>query len=297
MNSSSELRFFPGRPASWLLVRGADAASYLQGQFSQDLRGLQGDKVAYGLWLNGKGKIIADSFVRAAPNPGEFWVGSYFCPSPELRRRLEEYIVADEVEVADATAEWQGLAVLGPGAGAWATGAAAAAPGSVAFPGRRASGEAWELLWPESAAEAMGSRLGPLAAGGPDELERERIAAGIPAIPRDAGPADLPPEADLPAAAISYAKGCYTGQEVIARLKTRGRVRRSLRRVRGAGPAPAVPAPLWHGEKKIGEIRSAIAAGGEFLGLAMVQTDVPADAALALAAAADPAAATVRFCV
>jgi folate-binding protein YgfZ len=212
---------------------------------------------------------------------------------------LEEYIVADEVEVADATAEWQGLAVLGPGAGAWATGAAAAAPGSVAFPGRRAAGESWDLFWPASAAEAMGPRLGAIAAGGADELERERIAAGIPAIPRDAGPADLPPEADLAAAAISYTKGCYTGQEVIARLKTRGRVRRSLRRVRGAGPAPAVPAPLWRGEKKIGEIRSAIAASapGEFLGLAMVQADVPADAALALSAGADPAAATVRFCV
>jgi hypothetical protein len=297
MNSSPGLRFFPYRPAAWLLVRGADAASYLQGQFSQDLREIHGGKVAYGLWLNGKGKIIADSFVGEGPEPGEFWVGSYFCPAAEVQRRLEEYIVADEVEVADATSEWQGLAVLGPGAGAWA--AAAAAPGAVAFPGRRAAGEAWELLWPESASAAMGPRLGTIAAGGAGELERERIAAGIPAIPRDAGPADLPPEADLAAAAISYTKGCYTGQEVIARLKTRGRVRRRLRRVRGAGPAPAVPAPLWCGEKKAGELRSAVgaAAPGEFLGLAMVTADFPADAALGFAADADPAAAAVRFCV
>ena len=223
------MRFFPYRPAAWLLVRGADAASYLQGQFSQDLREIHGGKVAYGLWLNGKGKIIADSFVGEGPEPGEFWVGSYFCPAAEVQRRLEEYIVADEVEVADATSEWQGLAVLGPGAGAWA--AAAAAPGAVAFPGRRAAGEAWELLWPESASAAMGPRLGTIAAGGAGELERERIAAGIPAIPRDAGPADLPPEADLAAAAISYTKGCYTGQEIVARTQHLGRIKRRMLRL------------------------------------------------------------------
>jgi folate-binding protein YgfZ len=295
MNSSPALHFFPYRPAAWLRVSGADAASYLQGQFTQDLRKIQAERSAYGLWLNQKGKILADSFVLAGAAADTFWVGSYFCPGASLRLRLEEYIVADEVEVSDETDHWSGLAVVGPGAQAWVAGLMAL--GCLGFPGRRAATEAWECLWPAAAAEEMNRRLAPLLLEGADALERWRITAGIPAVPQDAGPTDLPPEAGLEGAAISYGKGCYTGQEVIARLKTRGRVRRRLRRVRGAGAPPVLPAALWSGEKKVGDLRSAAAAPGEFLGLAMVAADLPEDAALAFAPGLAPASAPVRFCV
>jgi hypothetical protein len=103
-------------------------------------------------------------------------------------------------------------------------------------------------------------------------MERMRIAARIPAVPADVGPTDLPNEGGLEADAISYTKGCYLGQEVMARLKSMGQVRRRLLRVRGTGASlPALPAPVFRGARQVGELRSAVsdeAAG--WIGLAMV---------------------------
>jgi tRNA-modifying protein YgfZ len=105
-----------------------------------------------------------------------------------------------------------------------------------------------------------------------EELERVRIAAGIPRVPQDIGMGDLPNEGGLDVVGISYTKGCYLGQEVMARLKAMGTVRRRLVRVRGAGRGvPAVPCALLQGEKRVGELRSAVSDGeGGFIGLAMV---------------------------
>jgi folate-binding protein YgfZ len=300
MISPSNLRIFRYRPGAWLQVRGEDARQFLQGQFTQDLSGLAPGQSAYGLWLNQKGKIMADSFVIAGAAAGEFWVGSYGCAGAAIAARLEGYIVADDVAVTDETAAWEGVSVLGAGGGEWAQ--SARPSGSVLFPARRGNGENWECLWPVESSALMTDRLAGLAAASAEEMERERIAAGIPAIPRDAGPGDLPPEAGLEGAAISYTKGCYLGQEVIARLKSRGRTRRRLRRVAGSGTLPALPAELgWEG-KKIGELRSAIGGvdGGSFSGLAMVAADLPLDAALRFFPEREGtagAAAALRFCV
>ena len=105
-----------------------------------------------------------------------------------------------------------------------------------------------------------------------EEVTRRRIGAGIPAIPADVGPGDLPNEAGLEGEAISFTKGCYLGQEVMARLKSMGQVRRRLMRVRGEGEnIPTLPAPLFGAGRAVGELRSAVRDGvGGWIGLAMV---------------------------
>jgi folate-binding protein YgfZ len=105
-----------------------------------------------------------------------------------------------------------------------------------------------------------------------EEMARRRIVAGIPAIPTEVGAADLPNEAGLDAAAVSYTKGCYLGQEVMARLKSMGQVRRRLWQVNGTGePWPKLPAPVFAGARQVGELRSAVRDGaGGWLGMAMV---------------------------
>jgi folate-binding protein YgfZ len=114
-----------------------------------------------------------------------------------------------------------------------------------------------------------------------------RISSGIPSVPADIGPSDLPNEGGLDRDAISYSKGCYLGQEVMARIKSLGRVRRTLVRVRGAGEAPALPAALWRGDRREGEIRSAIPGPGGFEGIALVSVAGAASGApLSLAAGA-----------
>jgi folate-binding protein YgfZ len=128
------------------------------------------------------------------------------------------------------------------------------------------------MLGSEKAVREISEQLlaGGAVEASPAEMEFARISAGIPVVPAEVGPGDLPNEGGLEDAAISYTKGCYLGQEVMARLKNLGQVRRRLRVVRGRGPAPAPLAALYQGEKKIGEIRSVATRADEFVAMAMV---------------------------
>ncbi len=263
------------RPSACLHFTGEDALVFLQGQVTQELRSAAPLAAAYGLWLNQKGKVLADSFILREASDS-LWIVSVWGSASVIRERLEAYIIADDVTVTDVTADWQGVALGGSGADAWLTREAGGGPadgefiragGGFVFRGRRDNGVSFEWLLPVGAAVPDG--LVELAA---DELERLRIAAGIPQVPKDLGSGDLPNEGGLDAAAISYTKGCYLGQEVMARLKAMGTVRRRLVRVRGGGyGVPSVPCALLQGEKRVGELRSAVADGsGGFIGLAMM---------------------------
>lgn len=290
INFSTSTTYFPWRPACWLRVSGEDAAAFLQGQFTNDLRGLPAAGAVYGLWLTVKGKVLADSFVLPGDVPGAYWIGSYFSPAGVVRERLESHVIADDVVIVDETERWAGLCVLGEGA----AGLRSVAPGdAVVFPGRRGRDPAVEWVYPISNGEP--GWVSDLRTSGRllDDAERERIriAAGIPAVPADLGPQDLPNEGGLEADAISYTKGCYLGQEVMARLKSMGQVRRRLRRVRGPGrAAPSCPAPLFAGNRQVGEVRSAVSDGaGGWIGLALVSlVQVEPGVPLALAAGATP---------
>ena len=255
------------RPACVLWVEGDDAAAFLQGQFSNDLGGLEPGRGAYGLWLDRRGRVVADSHVVRAE--GGYWVASVSSPAADVMRRLGAFIIADDVVLDDRTAGWWALALVGEGAGAWL---GAQPREGLVLGGRRAARESWEWMVPGSGLAGADAALGGARALAWEELERTRIDAGIASVPRDIGPGDLPNEGGLEAAAISYSKGCYLGQEVMARLRSRGSVRRALVRVRGSGAPPPVPAALWSGDRASGELRSAAPAegGGGFRGLALV---------------------------
>lgn len=288
INSSTSQPVFRWDPAAWLRVAGPDAATFLQGQFTNDLRALERRSEVYGLWLTVKGKVLADSFVLRGTGEGEFWVGSYFSRAEAIRERLESHIIADDVTVEDLTSEWTGVSWLGDEP------APAMAPtmGGVQFQGRRRAGGNLEWVFPRSQSDAVRASLAKRRELTPEDVARLRIAAGIPAIPADVGPADLPNEAGLEADAISFTKGCYLGQEVMARLKAMGQVRRRLMRVRGDDARPtSLPLPLFNGARQVGELRSAVGDGGSgWSGLAMLSLlHVSAGATLALAPSAPPA--------
>lgn len=267
------------RPATLLRVTGEDAAAFLQGQFTNDL-GQPVGAVVYGLWLDQKGRVLADSHVLNLA-PREFLVVSTSSAVSAIRSRLEEYIVADDVMLTDETMQVHGLAVSGSRCGEiirQALGGAAPPPGRflqsegmMIFAGRRMRGENHELIGPENRITDMQRAL--LARGGREvaanEMERTRILDGMPSIPQDVGPGDLPNEGGLEDVAISFTKGCYLGQEVMARLKSMGQIRRRLHVIRGEG-APPARAPLYQGEKKVGEVRSVAVCGNEFVALAML---------------------------
>jgi len=283
-------------PACLLRVSGSDAATFLQGQFTNDLSKIEPGLAVYGLWLDRKGHVIADGHVVLAADGTGFWIASVSSPARDVARRLGDYIVADDVVIEDATAGRLGLSLIGAGAGAWL---AAEPRAGLFFPGRRDSGESWEWIYPAGDSEAVNAAISGARALELGAVERMRIASGIPSVPADIGPSDLPNEGGLESEAISYSKGCYLGQEVMARLKSMGRVRRSLVRVRGSGTPPLVPAALWSGGRREGELRSAVpdAGGLGFVGLALVSVASAASSGpLSLGAGGPPSIEILRKC-
>lgn len=278
-----------GRPHAWLRVSGPDAAAFLQGQCTQDLRGVGDRQTVWALWLNTKGRVQGESLVLheaggagdGSDAEGVWWIWSPHTSGETLRARLEDFIIADDVvvEQVGAGGAWTQWTLAGEAAEAWLCGALGAEPpaagawaalaGGYVFAGRRGQARVWEWLAPAGVAFSAPG-LAELRA---EDLARARIAAGVPAIPAEFGPNDLPQEAGLEAVAISFNKGCYLGQEVMARLHAMGQVRRRLLRVAGEGAAPAAGAGLLRAAdpKRVGELRAAVDDGrGGWIGLAMV---------------------------
>jgi tRNA-modifying protein YgfZ len=283
ITNSTSRAIFRWQPAAWLQVAGEDAATFLQGQFTNDLRLLSGTPAVYGLWLTLKGKVLADSFALRGAAPNEFWLGSYFSAAKVIRERLESHVIADDVTLTDVTHEWAGVTAFGSVAGR-VEGEYGPKHGFV-FPGRRDRNDHREYVYRIADGEPQWLREPAPELISADGMERRRIAAGIPAVPADVGPADLPNEAALEAEAISYTKGCYLGQEVMARLKSMGQVRRRLLRVRGPGAAPSsLPAAVFVQARQVGELRSAVSDNGAgWIGLAMLSLLHVGDGALAFA--------------
>ena len=109
-----------------------------------------------------------------------------------------------------------------------------------------------------------------------DDLERLRIEAGTPRFGRELDDRVLPAEAGLDKRAISFSKGCFPGQEPVARQHHRGKVNRKLRVLDVDGDAAPPETPVLHGEKEVGRVTSAVPG----LALAYVRVEVPEDAAL-----------------
>jgi tRNA-modifying protein YgfZ len=137
----------------------------------------------------------------------------------------------------------------------------------------------------EPAAEVLDAGLEPTMAE--EELELLRIRAGTPAWGKEIDERILPAEAGLTERAVSFTKGCYPGQEPIARLYYRGHANRSLRVLR-FDAVPAVETELVYEGRTVGRITSAAATEDGAVALGYVRREVPADAALELGRAGAP---------
>jgi tRNA-modifying protein YgfZ len=133
---------------------------------------------------------------------------------------------------------------------------------------------AWELLDPPA---LEGEELPP------EGLERLRIEAGTPRFGRELDERVLPAEAGLVDRAVSLTKGCYPGQEPVARLQYRGHANRGLRRLRiETTDPPPYDSELELDGKVVGRVTSAVPVNGAVHALAYVRVEVPEDAELSL---------------
>ena len=227
-------------------VTGEDAAAFLQGQCTADLRGVA---LADALWLNRKGRVLAYTVVSKEADGSLLLLGPHLT-AEALIAVVTANVIADDVVATDETARWQRYV-------AW--GAEPALADAKIFLTRRFGVAAWDVLTP--AGSVMPGELGSLA-----ELEAARIAAGVPSVPADCGANEFPQECGLDAW-VSHTKGCYLGQEVMARIQSMGSLRRVLRRVEGP---VSVGLELKTPEGKVaGTVRSATGDAG----LALVSVD------------------------
>ncbi len=279
---------FRSQPAAFLRITGPDAPIFLQGQFTNDLKPLSAGESRYGLWLTHKGKVLADSTIIKA-GPEEFWIYSRDTAGAVIQKRLEDFIIADDVVVEDRSSDWESAILVGAGAEVWLK--AALRVGYIVR-GRITFDDSYVWLYPKADRSLVDAALAGVPILAASDLDRLRIQAGVAAVPQDIGAEDLPNEGGLEIDAVSYDKGCYLGQEVMARLKAKGRIRRHLRRVVGPGLLPALPSALYQDGKKVGELRSAAPLETEFVGLALLGVNYNEARPLALEVAGE---ATVRL--
>jgi folate-binding protein YgfZ len=248
-------------------VTGEDAAAFLQGQCSADLRSVA---QADALWLNRKGRVLAHTVIVKEAD------GSHLLLCPHLAAEaliavVTANVIADDVVATDESALWQKWVVWGE---------EPKLAGAKVFTTQRFGGAAWDMLTPVGVAAP--GEMANLA-----ELDARRIAAGVPAVPADCGANEFPQECGLDAW-VSYTKGCYLGQEVMARIQSMGSLRRILRRVSGV---VVVGQELKSPEGKVlGTVRSA---AGD-VGLALVSVDLAEGSVLGEVRIGAPAQMAVR---
>jgi len=266
-----------------LEVRGEDRVRWLDGMISGDVKGLLPRGPGAGcpaLLLTPQGRIVADLHVLAWPQA--LWLELAQEAVVGVRERLARYIIADDVEIADRSAELARLGIEGPACAALLC--AAAGEPSLALPAADgacpveivgvpvevaafgfAGGPALQLFVPAASEQKVlgrlreaGAGLG-VALGDPATLDCLRIEAGIPWLGRDLDESVLPAEARLEHA-VSTTKGCFTGQEVVARMRSRGRTSHLLVGLRFAGTPPeeGVALHLRPGERSVGEVTSVV---------------------------------------
>lgn len=280
IENENKLNAYDLKIGAWLEVSGEDAFEYLQSQFSNDLSNMDGGEVVYGLWLNAKGKVLADSFALKL-SESKFALFSYECSSLGLKELLEKNIVADEVFIEDLTSAFRRLAFLDEGVCKLEklSGLAlenrqfhSSVEGVFVIRGRNSKSPNYDVILKKNLTEFAGIPLDQVILLGPETLSLKRIESGMPLVPFDIGPDDLPQEGGLEEVSVSLNKGCYLGQEVMNRMESMGKVRRSLFRVRLSKRVEHLPFEITVKGKPIGFVRSQILdSSSSVLALAMLK--------------------------
>jgi folate-binding protein YgfZ len=239
---------------SWtgrLELLGADRHRFLNAYVTCEVKGLGPGHGAYGFFTNPKGGILSDAVVIVQED--RIWLQLPAGQEEAISAHLRKYILADRVEVRQLE-DMLPITLLGPRvaevlacplpeAGDWRHVRAKVHGTEVALQRTgRLGAEAWTLWVSASIAGPLMEHLleipGVVPAGF-DALEVLRTEAGIARFGRDFGPESFPQETGAEAESVSYTKGCYLGQEVVARIHYRGGVQKTLRGLDfGAGPAP-----------------------------------------------------------
>ena len=264
------------RPRAFVKAAGPDAEEYIQRMVSNDVAALKPGDACDALLLTPKARVIAPLRLLRR-GPGDFLLVT----EPELGETVRAHLLKSRfaAKVSLELEEHESYLLLGP--------EASPPPGVLAIPTSDYGVPGFEIVGESEPTEA--ARLGDANVIRLDDarLEELRIRAGTPRFGREIDDRVLPAEVGLVERAVSLTKGCYPGQEPIARLHYRGHVNRTLRVLEIEGEElPELDAEIVHGGRSVGRVTSAARAQHAVIALGFVRVEVPEDASLRVGAAA-----------
>jgi len=273
-------------------ITGGDRVRWLNGMVTNNIRDLAAGHGVYAFLLNPQGHILSDLY---AYNRGDsITIDTDRSQVEKLLTTFDHYIIMDDVEVAETTNKTASIGVVGPRAGTVLQVAGLDVPpleplqfvdlqsGSVPLTvvrGDIPGVDCYEIwLAPDHLAQVWSmlaqSGATPVGAGA---LELLRIAAGVPRYGQDIRERDLPQETEQ-ARALNFNKGCYIGQEIVERIRSRGAVHRKFTGFDVEGPLPSPGTKIPAEGREVGEITSAaalpLAAGERRVALGYVRREI-----------------------
>lgn len=241
-----------------LRITGAEAKGFLNALVSNDVAAASPDRAVYAALLTPQGKFLHDMLVVGGED-GSLLLDVAVERAGDLKRRLTLYKLRSKVDIE--ALDWQGFALFGSETAPQLSGDA------VLFRDPRVPALGWRLWLPPD-------RIPDLPIAGPEAYERHRLALGVPD-----GARDIEPEKGLllenhfeDLHGVDFRKGCYIGQELTARTKYRGLVKKQLYRVEAAAAAAVLPppgTPIRLNGQEAGEMRSSFGN----VGLALLRLD------------------------
>jgi tRNA-modifying protein YgfZ len=245
-----------------LALTGREAREFLHGQVTNDIEALEPGQGCYAAFLTHKGKMLGD--LRVLHIGDELFLDTERVALQELFNMIRRYKLGRDVELHKRTVERALLSLIGPGARD-AAGAAELGPAEHDNAPGVIGGEPVRLVATDVGADVICD---------PEKAEAIKAALGVPEIPEavaeivrvergrprygiDLDDHVIPQEAGLNERAVNFEKGCYVGQETVARLYYRGKPNRHLRGLRLSEPVGS-GTPLRLGEREVGRVGSSV---------------------------------------
>jgi folate-binding protein YgfZ len=253
-------------------LSGADRATFLHNLCTNDVRQLQAGAGCEAFLTTVQGKTLAHLFIFACPE--SLLIDTVGGQGETILKHLDHYLISEKVTLADRSQEWTELLLAGEGSepllarlgdAPWPHALLSHAAFDVA--GRKTWLRRVEVTSPggwlvsarrEDGAEIVGALVDAGATrSGHAAFEAARIERGFPLFGQDISDKNLPQEVGRDQVAVSFVKGCYLGQETVARIDALGHVNRMLTRVRFAGSdVPEPGTELRAGEQAVGQVTS-----------------------------------------
>jgi folate-binding protein YgfZ len=267
--------YIPVTGRAFLRITGSDAARWLNGMVTNTIQSLAPGEGNYNFLLNAQGRIQGDCTIYREPSadPPEFLLATTAAQVETIQQHLDHFIIMDDVELTPAYSDESGLLILGKDATAVLKTLSLPAIDPLRLAHADAESGPVLLLTPPSgsvpkyeiyAATAIIDGLRKaltIPEVSAEALESLRLLEATPLFGRDIRNSetahDLPQET-AQAHALHFSKGCYLGQEIVERIRSRGQVHRQFTAFRLTGELPlTLPAPLQAAGKPAGELTSA----------------------------------------